>query len=114
MMPLSDPEVQKPLAFILFAMIAGLLGHLKRSMDKPIKWKVALIESLSSGFVGCLAILMCRAFGLSFEWTGVIVGMFGWLGATASIIIVEKVVNRRLGIADENPFVKPYDGEERR
>lgn len=113
---MNDENVQKYIAFTLFAMIAGLLGHLSRAVDKgkKIKWSVAALEACTSGFVGFIAILMCNAMHLSFEWTGVIVGLLGWLGAAASVKIIEAVARRRLGIADENPFVSEYDGEERR
>lgn len=109
-------EGQKTLLFILMAMIAGLLGHLTRVVERggKIKWLVAGLEACASGFVGYLAILLCKALGLSYEWTGVIVGLLGWLGAAASVKIIERVVRKRLGIADENPFASEYRGEDRR
>lgn len=109
-------EGRKTLIFILLAMIAGLLGHLMRVVERcgKIKWLVAGLEACASGFVGYLAILLCKAMGLSYEWTGVIVGLLGWLGAAASVKIIEKVVRKRLGIADENPFAAEYKGEDRR
>lgn len=109
-------EGQKTIAYVLLAMIAGLLGHLMRVVERggKIKWLVACLEACASGFVGYLAILMCKAMGLSYEWTGVIVGLLGWLGASASVKIIEKVVRRRLGIADENPFEPEHKSDARR
>lgn len=109
-------EGHRTLILILMAMVAGLLGHLMRVVERngKIKWLVAGLEACASGFVGYLAILMCRAMELSYEWTGVIVGLLGWLGAAASVRLIERVVRRRLGISDENPFQPEYKGDERR
>lgn len=109
-------EGQKTIAFVLLATLAGLLGHLMRVVEcgGRVKWLVAGLEACASGFVGYLAIPMCKAMGLSYEWTGVVVGLLGWLGAAASVKIIEKVVRRRLGIADENPFTPEYKGDDRR
>lgn len=105
-------EVRKTLAFVLLASIAGLLGHLMRVIDRggKIKWLVAGLEGCSSGFVGFLAMLMCKAMDLSYEWTGIVVGLLGWLGAAASVKIVEKVVRDRLGVDDKNPEVPEPPG----
>ena len=113
---LETEEGRKTIIFVLLAMIAGLLGHLMRVVERggKVKWLVAGLEACASGFVGFLATLMCKAMGLSYEWTGVIVGLLGWLGAAASVKIIEKVVRRRLGIADENPFVSEYKNDDRR
>ncbi|AZF88148.1 putative superfamily III holin [Microcystis phage Me-ZS1] len=85
---------------LMLAIIAGLLGHLMRTVERKekVRWELAALEAASSGFVGYLAILLCKATGLSYEWTGVIVGLFGWLGATASVRLIERVVRKKLNI----------------
>lgn len=83
-----------------FSSFAGLCGHLLRTMDdgKPVHWKRAAIEGASAGFVGILVLLACGAMHLSEEWTGVIVGVSGWLGANATIQFLEKVILKKLGL----------------
>lgn len=85
----------------MFAMFAGLCGHLLRSMDdeKPLLWKRAIVEGASAGFVGILVLLACDAMKLSPEWTGVIVGVSGWLGANATIQFLERVILKKLGLS---------------
>lgn len=92
----------KTAGLVLFAFVAGLLGHLSRVIEEQgkVNWARAALEASASSFVGYLAILVCAALDLSFEWTGVIVGLFGWLGASASVKILERVVRKRLGIDD--------------
>ena len=77
----------------LLAALAGLLGHLMRVVERggKVKWLVAGLEACASGFVGYLAIPMCKAMGLSYEWTGVVVGLLGWLGAAAVGSVVPAV-----------------------
>lgn len=91
-------------AYVAFASFGGLMGHMLRTIESgnKISWARAFIESASAGFVGLLVLLMCQAMSLSAEWTGVIVGMAGWLGANATIRIVETVVRKRLGIDKDN------------
>lgn len=89
--------------FVAFATVGGLLSYLMRTLnkaEKPILSR-SLIEGLSSGFVGLIAMLMCKALGLSWEWSGVVVGVFGWLGAETSIVMLSKAVRKKLGIEDE-------------
>lgn len=89
------------LGYGIFAMFAGLCGHLLRSMDdgKPLLWKRAVVEGASAGFVGVLVLLACDAMKLSPEWTGVIVGVSGWLGANATIQLLERVILKKLGLS---------------
>ena len=89
------------LGYGLFAMFAGLCGHLLRSMDdeKPLLWKRALVEGASAGFVGILVLLACDAMKMSPEWAGVIVGVSGWLGANATIQFLERVILKKLGLS---------------
>lgn len=90
----------KAILYATLATFGGFLGHVMRSLDKstPIQYKRACIEGLAAGFVGLLVMLMCNATNLSEQWTGVIVGVSGWLGANASIRMLEKVVFKKLGL----------------
>lgn len=90
----------KALLYALFAALGGLLGHIMRAIDKqetiiPIR---AVFEAMAAGFVGLLMALLCNALNLSPQWTGVIVGVCGWLGANATIRILEKIVYTKLGL----------------
>lgn len=86
--------------YALLAAFGGLLGYLMRTLDKGhrVSYGRALIESASAGFVGGLVTLACMAMKLDPLWSGVIVGVFGWLGATASIRFLETMIFKRLGI----------------
>lgn len=91
----------KAAVYTLFAVFGGIMGYLMRSLDNnqnKINWSRALIEGASAGFVGLLVTLLCDAIHLSESWTGVIVGVSGWLGANATIRMLESVVLNKLGI----------------
>lgn len=101
-------DILRSAIFIGFATLGGLLAYLMRTLnteEKPLI-KRAVVEGLSSGFVGLIAMLMCRALGLSWEWSGVIVGLFGWLGAETSIVLLSQVVRKKLGIDDGDKNIK--------
>lgn len=102
-MSFEDPRVVwwlNALAYAAFASFGGFMGHLLRTVEggNPIKWGRATLEAGSAGFVGMLVLLMCQAFVLSEQWTGVIVGVSGWLGASVTIRMIEVVIRKRLGI----------------
>lgn len=90
----------KMLAYGLFAMFGGVMGHLMRIINdqQKIKWSYAALEGGAAGFVGLLMLLVCQAMNLSEQWTGVIVGVSGWLGANATIRMLESIVLRKFGI----------------
>lgn len=86
--------------YSLLAAVGGLLGYAMREHDagrrlSPLR---AVIEATGSGFVGFLVMLLCRAIGLDPLWSGFIVGIFGWLGASASIRVLERFAHERLGL----------------
>ena len=95
----------KSLAYVLFATFGGLMGHLLRVIDgrQKIKWGRAALEGGAAGFVGLLMLLVCQAMNLSEQWTGVIVGVSGWLGANATIRMLESIVLKKLGIEKQPP-----------
>jgi len=84
----------------LFACVGGALGHVLRTLDAggPISLWRTLLESMAAGFVGILVMLICQQLHLSPQWTGVCVGVCGWLGATVSIRMLERLVRARLGV----------------
>lgn len=92
--------LRKLLAYATFGATGGVLGHIMRAISKKQRIKVgrACVEGLGAAFVGALVMMLCQAMGLSEQWTGVIVGVCGWLGAEATIGLLEKVVYQKLGI----------------
>jgi hypothetical protein len=88
------------LIFSGLASFAGLMGYLMRNVNdrRVITWERTLLETFASGFIGFMSMLICKAMNLSYEWTGVIVGVLGWLGATVSMQLFERIVRKKLGI----------------
>lgn len=91
-------------AYALFAACAGALGYVMRTMDahEKVNWKRALVEFFASALVGYLSMLICRSMGMSFELTSVTVGICGWLGAAASIQVLQKFVWKNLGLTNRS------------
>lgn len=90
----------KAILYAALATFGGFLGHVMRALDTStqISYGRAFVEGMAAGFVGLLVMLMCNATNVSDQWTGVIVGVSGWLGANASIRMLEKLVFKKLGI----------------
>jgi hypothetical protein len=93
----------KAILYAALAAFGGFLGHVMRALDESanVSYGRACVEGLAAGFVGLLVMLMCSATNFSDQWTGVIVGVSGWLGANASIRVLEKLVFKKLGIASD-------------
>lgn len=91
-------------AYTLFAAFGGVMGHLMRMIDKKesISWGRALVEGFAAGFVGLIVLFICGAMKLGEQWTGVIVGVSGWLGANATIRMLEGLVRKKLGIENQS------------
>lgn len=114
-MPFFDGDAivwwAKAFAHALFASFGGAMGYILRSIHTekaPNFWRT-IAEMASSGFVGMLVYLMCIAMKLDPAWTGVIVGVCGWLGASATIAMLETIVRKRLGVEGDKPNGPPRD-----
>lgn len=98
-------------SYAALASFGGFMGALLRAQHdgKPFSWKRVLIEAVASGFVGLLVMLVCNELQFSERWTGVIVGVFGWLGANASIVMLEQMIYKKIGLSKPNgaPDVHP-------
>jgi hypothetical protein len=102
-------QVGRNAAYLAFSAFAGGLGYILRSMEKGDTVHASRVfwEMLGSGFSGFIVLMLCKVMAISPEWTGIIVGITGWLGAQATILGLEGVARRKLGLdrttANENP-----------
>lgn len=96
----NDFNVVHSVGYAAFAAFGGAMGYVLRTMDatRPISYVRLCVETVAAGFVGLLAMFTCAAFELAPNWTGVVVGMSGWLGATASMRLIETLIYKRLGV----------------
>jgi LydA holin phage, holin superfamily III len=85
---------------IVLAFVAGLLGYCMRTIKAGRKVRVAyaILEATSSALVGYLVFLLCKATHVGEDWTGPIVGVCGWIGASGTIRLLEKTVFTKLGV----------------
>jgi hypothetical protein len=86
--------------FVLLAAVAGCLSYVLRSMDngaRPRFWR-GVVEGASAGVAGFLVLLACQAMHVGQEWTGFIVGLCGWIGANATIQVVQRLAWNKLGL----------------
>lgn len=90
------------LALSALAGFAGLLGYTMRTLDSKNRPTLlrAMLEAFSSGLIGFIVIMICRATNLDGYWTGAICGVMGWMGAPASIKLLERVLRKKLGVED--------------
>lgn len=86
-------------AYLVLAVIGGVLGYLMRAIENGHKPSLlrSLLEGATAGFAGLLILLLCQVSGIGPEMTGVIVGIGGWLGASATIRKIEPLVFKNLG-----------------
>jgi len=99
-MPWKNPDWWNTAFYALLSAAGGSLGYLFRQLtsNAKISWGRATIEGMGAGFVGFPVLWLCQAMGLSQQWTGVIVAVCGWLGATATIGIFQKIIEKKLGV----------------
>lgn len=89
-----------------FAFFGGTIGYVMRRIDKSEKviWWRVLLEGCAAAFTGVLVLLVCQQMQLSLQWTGVAVGVCGWLGASWTIGMLEKVLSNKFGLGrNEKP-----------
>ena len=81
---------------ILLACAGGMLGAVVRMVDgkEKINWFVVTIETAASGFSGVIVMLLCQQLTLNLQWTGIIVGVCGWVGGRTTMLWLEKRVRK--------------------
>lgn len=98
----------KEVEAITVAAIAGLLGYLMRTIQsgRRIRALQAVVETAAAGLVGYMACHLCEGLGIGREWSSVIIGVLGWVGASGSVVILQRLAFRRFGI-EEKDHVAP-------
>lgn len=92
--------------YAAFASFAGGLGYILRTMEAgaaPTLTRTC-VEALAAGLVGLLAMWICQAMNISPQWTAITVGVSGWLGANATIQVLQRLVWKKLGL--DNSFLE--------
>jgi hypothetical protein len=86
-----------------FASFGGVMGYAMRTIHNAgkVTFCRGVIEGASAGFVGMIVCLLCQAMKLSDQWTGVCVGVFGWMGANVTMMLLEKIVVAKFGLPQE-------------
>ena len=100
---MEHPWWLKP-GYVLLALFGGGIGYVMRQLEakESVSLGRTLAEAFASAFAGFLVLLLCLAMKLSVEWTGIIVGVCGWLGANATIRLLEKVTIKKIGAENDD------------
>ncbi|ASD51913.1 holin [Pseudomonas phage PspYZU01] len=98
-----------------FAAVGGFLGYALRNLEQGGRFTLAgaAAEVGGAAFVGVLTLLLCKALNLDWIYTGLVVGVFSWLGANASIRLLERLVFKRLGLSGVVPLREQGDSNDR-
>ena len=96
----NEYNIIEILQFAGLSAMGGLLGYLMRqaTREQPIKLSRATLEAVASGFIGVITMFLCHAIGLSWYWSGAVVGVLGWLGAEASIVVIAHAIRGKIGL----------------
>lgn len=96
----NEFNIVEILSFAGFSSLGGLLSYLMRqhTREQPIKLSRAALEAVASGFTGVIAMFLCYAINLPWQWSGAVVGITSWLGAEASIFVFARAVRGKIGL----------------
>lgn len=84
--------------FVVFAAIGGSLGYCMRAVGKKEKIEIGrvVLEFACAGFLGVITVLFCRAVQMDWIWSGVVVGLFSWVGVDKTVAMLTNAVKRQL------------------
>lgn len=94
------------IAYIALASLGGVLGYIMRALDQDQRPSLfrSIMEGVAAGFAGVILLLLCQALEVDEKMIGVIVGVGGWLGASATIRRLEPIA---LGALNHEPKIHP-------
>lgn len=89
--------------YIVIAAVGGVLGHMMRRVrsQQIITVGETALQGVVAAFAGFLVLLGCRSLGVPSDISGVLVGLCGWLGGDASLMLMQSYVCGKLKIRKE-------------
>jgi 4-amino-4-deoxy-L-arabinose transferase-like glycosyltransferase len=86
--------------YIMIAAIGGALGHMMRRLgsQQPIKVGETLLQAVGAAFAGYLVLLGCRSLDIPPDVSGLIIGLCGWLGADATLMLLQDYIYKKIKI----------------
>ncbi|WP_081232276.1 phage holin family protein [Pseudomonas chlororaphis] len=86
--------------YVAIAALGGMLGHMmrRRGVQEPIKVGETLLQGVGAAFAGYLVLLACRSSGINPDVTGVIIGLCGWLGADATLVLLQDYIYKKIKV----------------
>jgi hypothetical protein len=92
--------------YIMIAAIGGVLGHMMRRLGshQPIRIGETVLQGVGAAFAGYLVLLGCRSLNIPPDASGLIIGLCGWLGADATLMLLQDYIYKKIKInaaADE-------------
>ncbi|WP_092296339.1 phage holin family protein [Pseudomonas sp. NFIX28] len=84
--------------YIAIAATGGVLGHMMRklSSNQQINVGETLLQGVGAAFAGYLVLLGCRSLNVSSDVSGVVIGLCGWLGADATLMLLQSYIYKKL------------------
>jgi hypothetical protein len=93
-------EFIKSWIYIAIAATGGVLGHMMRRLGSGQKIHIGetILQGVGAAFSGYLVLLGCRALAVPSEISGVVIGLCGWLGADATLMLLQSYIYKKLNI----------------
>lgn len=96
-------EIMRSWIYVSIAAVGGVLGHMMRKLgnQQPIQAGETILQGVGAAFAGYLVLLGCRSANIPPDISGVIIGLCGWLGADATLMLLQTYIYKKLNIGVE-------------
>ncbi|MDI2145902.1 phage holin family protein [Pseudomonas sp. ITA] len=86
--------------YIAIAATGGVLGHMMRKLGskQPIRIGETVLQGVGAAFAGYLVLLVCRSLDVPPDTSGVIIGLCGWLGADATLMLLQDYIYKKIKV----------------
>ncbi|MBK5416163.1 phage holin family protein [Pseudomonas sp. TH31] len=93
-------ELLRSWVYVAIAAVGGVLGHMMRRLgtNQRIRIGETILQGVGAAFAGYLVLLGCRSIYAPPEISGVAIGLCGWLGADATLMLLQSYIYKKLNI----------------